>query len=148
MQRLSRCFQLHDEVRIDHFRGFAGAHGTLVHDLSRPIQFTAATACIRRTMPCGSPLRSVCVSMQGTMQWTPRQRLPWMAPGRRGPAWTSSALSTGCEPKAMLWQHTSSHAAALRAEIGTERQADLRGFHIGSRLHACYEGKEHSMFGG
>ncbi len=25
VQRLSRCFQLHDEVRIDHFRGFAGA---------------------------------------------------------------------------------------------------------------------------
>lgn len=24
VQRLSRCFQLHDEVRIDHFRGFAG----------------------------------------------------------------------------------------------------------------------------
>ena len=25
VQRLSRMFQLHDEVRIDHFRGFAGA---------------------------------------------------------------------------------------------------------------------------
>ena len=29
VQRLSRMFQLHDEVRIDHFRGFAGAQSPL-----------------------------------------------------------------------------------------------------------------------
>ena len=29
MQRLSRMFLLHDEVRIDHFRGFAGAQLSL-----------------------------------------------------------------------------------------------------------------------
>jgi hypothetical protein len=31
VQRLSRMFQLHDEVRIDHFRGFAGGFPLLTH---------------------------------------------------------------------------------------------------------------------
>ena len=31
VQRLSRMFQLHDEVRIDHFRGFAGGFPLLIH---------------------------------------------------------------------------------------------------------------------
>ncbi len=29
VQRLRRMFQLHDEVRIDHFRGFAGKPSTM-----------------------------------------------------------------------------------------------------------------------
>ena len=49
VQRLSRMFQLHDEVRIDHFRGFAGAQSYLSPEA---VQHTAPDPRKHAKLPC------------------------------------------------------------------------------------------------
>ena len=74
VQRLSRCFQLHDEVRIDHFRGFAGAVAPshvpsspllmmvscLILQDQMPIFFQPATAELSPGRQCGRQYISAC----------------------------------------------------------------------------------------